>query len=633
MNLEEILGKLKESKEITFDFETTDLHHRLMSVDGISFASDKLEPTFLRFSDYDTLDVRDFMKKAFTTSALYIGHNLMFDCKVLKYFYGVEVPNKFDTMVAAWYLDENRLKGLKDLSKDLLGTPMESYASHTKEERLTRLSIANRMAEEELGETAKKKDIKSREKEIFEELPVDNSWLDEYGALDSEQTYKLYKLFRPLLENESLYDLFYELEMPFLDVLIDMTLTGIDTDIDLLKRMERHYYERQLSLENKIYEFVGEFNIGSTMQLSEKLFGIKVSRKGGRVHLEDVRISGVEYVRPAGFTATGAPSTDEKTLNKLPNSELVNLIREYRGVSKLLNTYAKGYQTFVVDGKIYPNFNGDGRDESDGGTVTGRLSCSKPNMMNLPRERKEDFFIRDAFYAPEGYNLIVTDESQLELRLLAHYSQDPGLVSAFLSGEDVHRRTAQQILRKEEVTPEERVYFKTINFAIMYGMSYKALAEKLEISDADSKRYLGMYFDTYSGVQDWMKWVHAQVAKKGYVTTILGRKRRLPDIWSTNYGEKSRAQRQAVNSIIQGSAADILKVAMLKIHDQFRGENLDTHIQLQIHDELVILSKKVDTERACDIIQEYMEHPFAVDLKVPLEAIPKVVKNWGQAKD
>jgi DNA polymerase-1 len=633
MKLEEILKNLEESKEICFDFETVLLHHKLLTIDGISFTSEVLEPVFIRYSNYDPVELRAFMKEAFSLPAVYIGHNLMFDCKILKYFYGITLEKKFDTMVAAWYLDENRLKGLKDLSEIILGQPMRSYNSFVKEYAKKNMEKAINMAIEELGDKAKKKDIKQRAKEINGEMPVDNSWLDDYGSLDAKQTYKLYKIFKPQLEAEKLDTLFYDLEMPFLDVLIDMTLIGIDTDSELLEEMRISLTEKQTILENKIYNLIGEFNIGSTAQLSEKLYGIKVTRKGGVTHLEDVRESGRDYVKPVGFTKKGAPSTDKDSLEKLPDSELVSLIRGYKDVAKLLNTYAVGYLKFVVDGKIYPNFNGEGRDEDDGGTLTGRLSCAAPNMMNLPRERKEgEIFIKDAFFAPEGYDLIVTDESQLELRILAHVSNAVRLIAAFLSGEDIHRKTAQEILSREEVTEVERSSFKRINFAIIYGMSSMRLAEEIGVSEKEAEEYLRMYFNVYGGVKEWMEGTLQFARKWGYVRTLIGRKRRLPDIWSSNYGFKSHAERQAINSVVQGSASDILKLAMLKINDQFKIENLDAHIQLQIHDELVVLSKNIDTERACDIIQTHMENPFAVPLKVPLVAIPKVVKKWGEAK-
>lgn len=642
MKLQEILSKLKDSEVIAFDFETTDLHHKLMEIDGVSFASDKLEPVYLRWNEYDSVELREFMLEVFSLPALFIAHNLQFDAKILKYFYGIVLPRKFDTMIASWYLDENRPKGLKDLGRSLLQIDMQEYKKYVQEEIRLRKETALEMAIEELGEKATKKAIKERATEIFEELPVNDSWMDEYGARDAEVALKLYHLFNPMLEKEGLSELFLDLEMPFIDVLINMTLSGICVDVDLLKEMEKFLIEKKTRIENRIYASIGEFNIGSSQQLSEKLFGIRVSRKAGRTVLEDAREAGRDYVEPTGYTKAGAPSTNEKALNKLPDTEVVKLVKEYRATTKLLTTYATGYQKFVVNGKIYPNFNGVGRDEDEGGTVTGRLSSSQPNMQNLPRERtiietedddSKSFFIRDAFVAPKGYKLIVTDESQLELRILAHYSGDPELVTAFLSGQDVHTRTAQQVLGRADITPSERSYFKTINFGIMYGRGAPNIAEDLKITVEQAQEYLNGYFATYSGVKSWMDSVVIKMKKRGYVTTLIGRKRRIPEIWSGNFKVRGHAERQTVNSVIQGSAADILKVAMVLIHKELQEKNLDAQIVLQIHDELVVVCNELIIPEVSDIIQKHMEHPFLEELRVPLVAEPKVVQMWGEAKE
>ena len=309
MKLQEILSKLKESEVIAFDFETTSLHHKLMDIDGISFASDKLEPIYLRWNEYDSVELREFMLEAFSLPALFVAHNLQFDAKILRHFYGIVLPRKFDTMIASWYLDENRPKGLKDLGRSLLQIDMQEYNKYVQEEIKLRKEIALKMAVEELGEKATKKAIKERATAIFEELPINDSWMDEYGARDSEVALKLYYLFNPMLEKEGLSELFYDLEMPFIDVLISMTLAGICVNVDLLQEMEKFLIEKKTRIENHIYASIGEFNIGSSQQLSEKLFGIKVSRKAGRTVLEDAREAGRDYVEPTGYTKTGAPST------------------------------------------------------------------------------------------------------------------------------------------------------------------------------------------------------------------------------------------------------------------------------------------------------------------------------------
>lgn len=256
------------------------------------------------------------------------------------------------------------------------------------------------------------------------------------------------------------------------------------------------------------------------------------------------------------------------------------------------------------------------------------------NCQNLPRAATDGWFIRDAFICPEGYDLIVADESQLELRLLAHFSKDPALMEAFLSEGDVHTRTASQIFRKpvDAITKEERQSSKTINFGIMYGMGPQKLADSLKITESQAKFLLQQYFETYEGVHEWFNTVETYAKRNGYVKTIIGRTRSLPDIWSRDRALYSRARRQAVNSVIQGSAADILKVAMVKIRQELKDRGLDATILSQIHDELVVQSLCSQSEEVAEVIKTYMEHPFSKELAVPLIVEPKIVKRWSDGK-
>lgn len=635
--LQYIAAALSLSKEITFDFETTDLHHKIMKVDGIALCADNLEPVFIWSSrpepEYSRYELHEFMQEVFSLDALYIGHNLQFDIKVLKYFYQVQPERIFDTMIASWYLDENRQKSLKFLGDSLLGIPMKSYSAHVKEEKALLkeqafTDAAKALEAKNLGNKITKKAIKELAEELIEGAEVPIAWLEEYSKLDAEATYKLYKLFTPLLEEEPrLQELFYSFEMPFISVLVDMTLAGIDVNIDLLKGMEDFLSEEKVKLENLIYKELGEFNINSPAQLSEKIFGISVTRKGGKVILEDVREPNKQYAKPVKFTPTNTPSTDDASLEPL-QTKAAELVREYRKINKLLETYAIGYQKFVIDGKLYPSFN-------HVGAVTGRLSSDSPNMQNLPSEKTGDFFIRDAFIAPPGYKLVIADESQLELRILAHFSNDPVLMEAFLSGKDIHAKTASDtlVIPIEDITSTQRKFFKVINFGIMYGMGPQKLALTLGISEKEAKELLRKYFKTYAGIPAFIKVTENQMINKGFIKTILGRKRRIIEVWSKNKKEVFRALRQTVNSKIQGSAADVLKAAMIKIHKEFIEEGLDAHILLQIHDELVCRVREDHVEKACAIIQKHMEHPFGAELKVPLITEPKVCDNWGAGKD
>lgn len=927
--LNELLHILEQSKEIVWDFETTSLHHKDMEIDGIAICADNLEPVFVWSTrhnvNYTAIELYEFMQKAFSLDALYIGHNLQFDIKVLQHFYQVRPNRIFDTMIASWYLDENRPKGLKSLGEDLLGIPMKSYSVHIKESKQELKEEAYAEAEKMLqfeGVKLTKKAIKERAELLLSTMEEPIEWLEKYAKLDVEVTYKLYKLFAPLLAEEPvLENLYYGLEMPFLNVLVDMTLAGIHVDMALLKEMEEYLSNEKVRLENHIYQELGEFNINSTQQLSEKLFGIAVSRKNGKITLTDVKEVGKEYAKPTLYTATNIPATSDAALEPL-QTKAAELIREYRSINKLLETYVVGYQKFVYDGILYPNFN-------PAGTVTGRLSSSEPNCFdketeiltyrgwvkfpnlllndlvaqwengvitfvapigcechqytgdlisiqnnhidlcmtpdhrcllqnrktqkfscvsaenylkdskqlhggmyegtksidknlitliiatqadgyynhsgiefnftkerkkdrlikacvslgvpytnksrirllksetteflmgilgknkeygswllnfdrdtldnfieeisfwdgsfkrdsmyssnnktnadwvqivytlsnhrakvreytgskntnyqvdhtprnfslttnhisyktyyndlvycvkvpssyivvrrngktavtgncqNLPASKTGDFFIRDAFIAPPGYKLIVADESQLELRILAHYSQDPVLLEAFLSGKDIHAKTASDVLVKalEEVSSEERRFFKTINFGIMYGMGAAKLAASLGITEFQAQKLLNGYFKTYAGVPAFIKRTEGQMKKQGYIKTLLGRKRRIPQAHSSNKKEMFRAMRQTVNSKIQGSAADVLKAAMIKIYDEFKDTCIDAQILLQIHDELVCRVHEKDVEQACDIIKRHMEHPFGKDLLIPLVTEPKICDNWGQGKD
>lgn len=589
-DLENLVAKLKQCTEIAFDFETTDLHHKRMSVLGISFYGDKLDDFYyVNFDNSSAIGkIYGFgaIKNIFSTDATFIAHNYVFDGKVLKYFYNT-TPNKiFDTMVAAWYLDENRASfGLKQLAKELLGIDMVKY-----------------------------KDVDKEDIDKF----------SEYGAMDSYATYQLYKTFSKELEKQpKLYSLFTELEMPFLEVLISITLAGFRIDHQFLRNMSEGLRVRREILNKELTGILGGININSTQQLCEALYGIQVKRVAKETVVTKVKKGLVE---PKLLTPKGAPSTSDSALDKLDHP-IIEQLKEYRGIEKLLTTYVEGYQRFIIDGFIYPNFNPIG-------TVSGRLSSNTPNMQNLSRNPTDGWFIRDAFICPEGYNLIVADESQLELRLLAHFSKDPALVEAFLSEGDVHTRTASQILQKppEEVTKVERQQFKTINFGIMYGMGPKKLADSLKISEGDAKYLLQRYFETYQGVREWFNSVERTTKKNGYIKTIIGRYRRLPDIWSKDNALYSRARRQAINSIIQGSAADILKVAMVKIYQAFKDAGLDAQILSQIHDELVVQCRERECEKAAEIMKDYMEHPFSKDLIVPLIVEPSIVKRWSDGK-
>lgn len=609
--LDTLLDILCESEYIGFDFETTDLHHKRMEVLCCSFISEKLEqPICVPFRffpgyeelEYSRFELSGFMKNVFSRDALYVAHNIEFEAKIIKYFWDITMQNKFCTMVASWYVDENQPKGLKVLGPKLLGMDMKYF------------------------------------KEIDKSNLVD---LSVYCNADAEACYRLSELFAPQLEEEGLDDLFYDLEMPYIDVLVDMTLTGICVDSPYLEKMAEFLSEKLATIEATIYKKFGHFNINSSPQLCERLYGINYRRKkvDGKMTVIFDRIPGKypkvpfmtkpkkrKNVKGEWTQATPVPSTDDKALKQL-DTPIAKALIEYRETSKLLNTYALGYLDWVIDGKIFPHFNHTG-------TVTGRLSSSDPNMQNIPAKPTDDWFMREVFFAPEGYKLIVTDESQIELRVLAHYCKDPKMIEAFMSGDDIHQKIASQFLEKpfEEIEPEERRFAKTLNFGIIYGMGPGKLGEALGISVKKATRLITKYYSTFEYINKMKKRLIKQMKKQGYINTICGRKRRIPELLSDDGDDVARAERQTVNSKIQGSAGDIIKVAMLRIFEDFNNEGLDAHIVLQIHDELVCVVKEEHAERAAEIIQQWMEHPLETELRVPLIAIPKICVKWSEGK-
>jgi len=610
--LDKALEILSTSEIIAFDFETMPsglfpevdkkeaaLHHKMCELEGLALRSEKLDPIYIPISDTEIPRVylTEKISTLFSQESLFVAHNIQFDAKIADYFFGARPKNKFCTLVGYWYLDENTPKDAKTLGKKHFDIDMIPYDEAKK-----------------LGE-----------KDFYD-----------YAKRDAEVTYRLYFFLREALE-ENHFDLASTLEMNFIDVLIDMTLYGTPCDFKYLKEGERILTNKVLELEAKIYKELGEFNINSPQQLCEKLYGIKIKRKkvNGKFLSTFEKVEDYDsnnYAKVKAITETGAPSTKEEALEKI-DTPAAKLLKEYRGIMKLLSTYAIGYQKYVIDNKIYPTFNNSGRDSFQYGTVTGRLSSSAPNMQNISHEPTEGWWLREAIYAKDGYKLIVADEAQLEMRLLAHFSKDPHLIEAIKSGEDIHLATAKIIFGKEEISSEERRFAKTQNFSTTYGQGIIAMANQLGCSKEEAKKFRFKYFDTFPKIKKYVDRVGEKLEQNGYVKTVLGRKRRIPEVYSNESGIVARAKRQGVNSIIQGSAADVLKAAMVKIHSEFKEKNLDAHILLQIHDELVIECKEEQVEEASAIVKEYMEHPLNKDFRVPLEVEPKICKTWAEGKD
>lgn len=504
-----------------------------------------------------------------------IMHNGKFDYQVLC-CNGLERPRCFiwDTMVAAWLLDPDRSSlSLESLAKDKLGLETISFSSIVPK-----------------GST-------------FAHLPLEQAL--PYASEDADLTWQLYQLFKPQLERTNLLPLFLELEMPVLPILAEMELRGIHIEGRELEAYGQELAQEIGQLQTEIFDIVGhEFNIASTKQLQQVLFE--------------------ERGLPTGKKTKSGYSTDTEVLEGLAALDVVpRKILEYRAKTKLLSTYVEPLPKMAdKDGRIHTSF-------VQTGTATGRLSSRDPNLQNIPVREEEGRRIRSAFTATPGTVLISADYSQIELVLLAHLSQDAGLCSAFASGTDVHRATASLIfgVDLEAVTPEMRRVAKTINFGVMYGMSAFRLSNELGIPRSQAQSFIEKYFSTYASINQFKERMISQAEETGYVETLMGRRRYIPDITSSNKKDKAGAERVAVNTPIQGSAADIVKKAMLEVCRRLRESGCPAQLLLQVHDELIFECPQEAADEAVRLITEGMES--VVQLRVPLKVSVEVGPRWG----
>ncbi len=505
-----------------------------------------------------------------------IGHNFKYDYKVLRRW-GVTVTNlAFDTMIAAWMLDSTTSSyGMDALASRLLGY-----------------------------KTIEFKDIVPKDS-LFQDVPVEQA--ARYAAEDADITFRLYEYFRPRLEERGLSDLFSDLEMPLVPILAEMEYAGISLLSDRLLEYGKELEKELGEIEEKIFEACGHsFNINSTKQLQEVLF-------------EERKLT------PTKKTKTGY-STDISVLEELAREDIVpSLVLRHRSLSKLKSTYVDSLPKLVnpETGRVHTRL-------IQTGTATGRLSSRDPNLQNIPIRDEEGRRIRSAFVPSEGQVLISADYSQIELVVLAHLSGDPELGNAFRSGGDVHRRTAALIfdITEEEVSAEQRRIAKTINFGVMYGMSGFRLSRELGISRGKADSFISAYFHRYFRIKSFINRTVEETEKTGVSRTILGRERPIPAITSRNRTEKAGAERVAVNTPIQGSAADIVKLAMLRVDRRLRKEKLGSRMILQIHDELLLEVPESEADRVELLLREEMES--AVELSVPLKVSIERGGSWGE---
>lgn len=581
------IEEMRAAKRFAVDTETDNINPVWARLVGISLCAKEGAAYYIPLRhDYDGVPSQVPVKKALKMlrplledlSIEKFGHNIKYDMIVFA-SEGTYINGYRDTMVASYLIDPSMRHGLSALSERRLGETMIEY----------------------------KEVCGTGQKEItFDKVAVDVA--TEYAAEDADMTFRLSQLLMPEVEAAGMTTLMDEIETPLIGVLATMERNGVLVDKDQLKTLSVTIGGEIDELTAKIHESAGEeFNLNSPKQLGVILF-------------EKLKLPGAKRTK-IGY------STSMDKLEELSEvHELPRLMLEYRQLAKLKNTYIDALPKMINPdtGRIHTSFN-------QTVTATGRLSSSDPNLQNIPIRTETGRKIREAFIAKEGFVIISADYSQIELRLLAHFAKEGGLTEAFLNGEDVHARTASEIFDVDIafVTSDMRRVAKTVNFGVIYGQTAFGLANELKISRADAGRYIDNYFKRYPGIEKFVERTVAQAKMDGFVTTLAGRKRYLPDINAKNRQARQFAERNAVNSPMQGSAADLIKIAMINIDQRLTKERLKTKMTLQVHDELVFEAPLSEKERICTLVKKEMEN--ARSLSVPLVVDINSGANWNEA--
>lgn len=580
-----LVQNLLKQKAVCFDTETTSLNELEAELVGMSFSYKKGLAYYVPLSEdqgevLQTLEIfRPFFEKE---DLIKIAHNLKYDYKVLKQYDMTVKGAMFDTMIAHYLLNPDGRHGMDYLS--------EVYLNYKP------VSI-----ETIIGK-------KGKNQGNFRDADLRTQ--TDYAAEDADVTFQLYELFAPQLKKENLEDLFYNIEMPLMEVLAKMELEGISLDKKWLAQESIDLENDLRQLESKIFEISGEeFNMNSPRQLGDVLFD--------KMQLDP----------KAKKTKTGQYATSEDVLQKLSSKhEIIQHILEYRTYQKLKSTYVDALPSQIDkdDNRVHTNF-------SQTTAATGRLASVNPNLQNIPIRTLRGQQIRGAFVSAEGKKIISADYSQIELRLIAEISGEDNMIKAFQDGEDIHASTAAKLFNipLKEVSKTQRGQAKTVNFGILYGQGAFTLAEQTGLSRSEAKQMIEAYYETYPKLKAYMAEQVKSAREMGYVETILGRKRHLKDINSGNFVVRAHAERNAVNAPIQGSAADVVKMAMIKIQKELEKEKLKTKMLLQVHDELVFESPIDEVEVATNIIKTEMEN--AIETQVPLLVEVGVGKNWLEA--
>ena len=589
-SLKELIKKASKAKTIALDTETTGLDYMDTELVGISLSYQAGEAYYipLKHDDdsVDQLDLDIVLKELRPllegSSNKIIGQNIKFDRNVLAK-YGVDIASiKNDTMMMSYVLDASATRH----NLDALSSYYLNYKTSTFED------VAG----------------KGVKQITFDKVPIEAA--TNYAAEDADITLRLYEELNPRLEGEdSLNKLNDEIEIPLIEVLSEMEQNGAILNSKILNSQSKDLESRIKKLEEKAYQLAGEeFNLGSTKQLREIFF------------------EKLKY-RIIKKTPGGQPSTDEKVLAELAEEyELPKVLLEHRTLSKLKSTYTDKLPNQVSQstGKVHTSFH-------QAVTTTGRLSSSDPNLQNIPIRTEDGRRIRQAFEPSKGNKFISADYSQIELRVMAHMSKDAGLLEAFLEGEDVHSKTASEVFDVgiKDVTSDLRRNAKAINFGLIYGISAFGLGKQLGISRNLAAEYMAMYFEKYPDVKKYMESTKEFASQNGYVETLFGRRLYLRDINATNAMRRQASERAAINAPVQGTAADIMKIAMINMHKAIKTEKSEAKLILQVHDELILDTPKDEIDKIVSLITDSMMG--AANLDVPLEIDIGIGDNWDQA--
>ena len=584
------LNKINQAALVCFDTETTSLDPMTAKIVGMSFSVEAGLGAYLPLT-HDYFDVPEQLNFAATLAKVKpilenpavkkVGQNLKYDQHVLAN-HGIALKGiAHDTLLQSYVFESHKTHNMDDLAMRHLGIKTISF-------------------DEVAGKGAKQVG--------FNQVTVEVA--AEYAAEDADITLQLHQAMYPVVQaDEKLNFIYSEIEMPSRDVLFTIERNGVLIDQGMLNRQSNEIGMKLMDLEKQAFELAGQpFNLASPKQLQEILFG-----KLG--------------IKPTKKTPSGAPSTDEDVLQELAlDYPLPKVLLEYRGLAKLKSTYTDKLPKMInaQTGRVHTNYN-------QAVAITGRLASSDPNLQNIPVRTAEGRRIREAFIAPAGSVIVSADYSQIELRIMAHLSQDKGMLSAFANNEDIHRATAAEIFGcdREAVTNEQRRYAKVINFGLIYGMSAFGLAQNLNIERGAAQSYIERYFARYPGVRAYMQDTREVAKQKGYVETYFGRRLWVPEINSSNGMRRAGAERAAINAPMQGTAADLIKLAMIAVQNWIAAQELTTKLIMQVHDELVLEVPEAELDLVKTMLPQLMQNVAKLD--VPLLAEVGVGSNWEAA--